>query len=50
MRGKQRCVKLADFLGGFLILHFAYDFFPILPFKILSGVDVVLPARQEMWL
>jgi hypothetical protein len=27
------------FWVGFLILHYAYDFFPILPFRLFSGID-----------
>ena len=31
--------KLVGFWAGFLILHYAYEFFPILPFKLFSGID-----------
>ena len=31
--------KLVGFWVGFLILHYAYEFFPILPFKLFSGID-----------
>ena len=32
-------LKLVGFWAGFLILHYAYEFFPILPFKLFSGID-----------
>jgi hypothetical protein len=39
MQGKRRCLKLASFWIGFLILHYAYEFVPILPLRILGGMD-----------
>jgi hypothetical protein len=39
MQGRQRYLKLVGFWVGFLILHYAYEFVPILPFKILGGID-----------
>jgi len=39
MQGKQRYFKLVGFWVGFLALHYAYDFLPILPIQIISGVD-----------
>jgi len=38
--GKKRFLwKLAGFWVGFLVLHYAYEFFPILPFKLISGTN-----------
>lgn len=39
MQGRRRYLKLIGFWVGFLILHYAYDFFPMLPIKLISGVD-----------
>ena len=39
MIGKQGWLKVAGFWAGFMVLHYAYDFLPILPFQLLSGVD-----------
>ena len=36
---RRHVFKLIAFWAGFLILHYAYDFFPILPLKLISGVD-----------
>jgi hypothetical protein len=36
----NRCyLKLLGFWAGFMILHYAYDFLPILPVKLVSGID-----------
>ncbi|HDN05354.1 MAG TPA: hypothetical protein ENF27_05405 [Chloroflexi bacterium] len=37
--GKLHYLKLLGFWAGFLILHYAYDFFPILPLKLVSGIN-----------
>ena len=39
MGKKGYIYKLVGFWAGFLILHYAYEFFPILPFKLFSGID-----------
>jgi hypothetical protein len=39
MSKKGYIFKLVGFWVGFLVLHYAYEFFPILPFKLLSGID-----------
>jgi hypothetical protein len=39
MSAKRLSLKLAGFWVGFLVLHYAYEFFPILPFKLISGID-----------
>ena len=39
MIGKQGWLKVVGFWAGFMVLHFAYDFAPILPLRLLSGVD-----------
>ncbi len=39
MIGKHGWLKVAGFWAGFMVLHFAYDFLPILPLRLLSGVD-----------
>jgi hypothetical protein len=39
MSRKGYLFKLVGFWAGFLILHYAYEFFPILPFKLFSGID-----------
>jgi hypothetical protein len=39
MSGRGYLYKLVGFWAGFLILHYAYEFFPILPFKLFSGID-----------
>ena len=39
MSKKGYVFKLVGFWVGFLVLHYAYEFFPILPFKLFSGID-----------
>lgn len=39
MQGRRRCLKLIGFWASFLVLHYAYDFSPVLPIKLVSGVD-----------
>ena len=39
MIGKRGWIKIAGFWAVFLLLHYAYDWAPILPFRLLSGVD-----------
>lgn len=39
MIGKRGWIKIAGFWAAFLLLHYAYDWAPILPFRLLSGVD-----------
>jgi hypothetical protein len=39
MSKKGYILKLVGFWVGFLFLHYAYEFFPILPFKVFSGID-----------
>ncbi|HDD61775.1 MAG: hypothetical protein DRI65_13285 [Chloroflexota bacterium] len=36
---KRHYLKLLGFWAGFLILHYAYDFLPILPIKLVSGIN-----------
>ena len=36
---KRYYLKLLAFWAGFLILHYAYDFLPIFPIKIISGIN-----------
>ena len=36
---KRSWLKIAGFWVTFLVLHYAYDWAPILPFQIFSGVD-----------
>jgi len=36
---KLHYLKLLGFWAGFLILHYAYAFFPILPLKLVSGIN-----------
>ncbi len=37
--GKRYYLKLLGFWAGFLILHYSYDFLPILPIKFISGIN-----------
>ncbi len=37
--GLKTAVKVAAFWFGFLILHFLYDWLPILPVALFSGVS-----------
>ena len=37
--GKRYYLKLLGFWAGFLILHYSYDFLPILPIKLISGIN-----------
>jgi hypothetical protein len=37
--GKRTYLKLLGFWAGFLILHYSYDFLPILPIKLISGIN-----------
>jgi len=37
--GKRYYLKLLGFWASFLILHYSYDFLPILPIKIISGIN-----------
>ena len=39
MDRKGYIFKLVGFWAGFLVLHYAYEFLPILPFKLFSGID-----------
>ena len=39
MIGKRYYLKLLGFWAGFLILHYSYDFLPILPIKFISGIN-----------
>jgi len=36
---KRHYLKLLGFWAGFLILHYSYDFLPILPIKLISGIN-----------
>jgi hypothetical protein len=36
---KRQIRKVLAFWVAFLVLHYAYEFFPILPFKLFSGVN-----------
>jgi len=36
---KRDLIKLLGFWASFLILHYSYDFLPILPIKIISGIN-----------
>jgi hypothetical protein len=36
---KHNLIKLLGYWAGFLILHYSYDFLPILPIKIISGIN-----------
>jgi hypothetical protein len=37
--GKRTYLKLLAFWAGFLILHYSYDILPILPIKLISGIN-----------
>lgn len=39
MDGKRSWAKVAGLWATFLVLHYAYDFVPILPLKLISGTD-----------
>lgn len=39
MGKKQFLWKLGGFWAGFLVLHYAYEFVPILPLKLISGTN-----------
>lgn len=39
MIGKRGWIKIVGFWAAFLLLHYAYDWAPILPFQLVSGVS-----------
>ncbi|MBN1261514.1 MAG: hypothetical protein JXB35_12620 [Anaerolineae bacterium] len=45
---RQFVLKVVAFWIGFLVLHYAYDFLPILPLKLISGIDESFFQHQKI--